>query len=154
MKYKILEFDEQNHSILVSNFNETKIIKLPIIDGKYYEDEELDNYIASFFPIKELIEHVAERAENSNYIKNLVDQPFNISNNEYEQRDYLISRRLIALDSSDWTQLPDVQEKMSEKEKIAWKNFRQELRDLTQQPGWPNSIVWPKRPNILGVTIL
>lgn len=28
----------------------------------------------------------------------------------------------------------------------AWKTYRQALRDLTAQPGFPNSVVWPSKP--------
>lgn len=51
------------------------------------------------------------------------------------QRNYL-------LQSSDWTQLPDVP--LSDKE--AWAEYRQQLRDLTSQPDFPNVIIWPIPP--------
>lgn len=44
-------------------------------------------------------------------------------------------RRLLA---SDWTQLPDVPIPT----KVAWADYRQALRDVTQQPD-PFNIVWP-----------
>jgi hypothetical protein len=52
-----------------------------------------------------------------------------------EQRDLL----LIA---SDWTQLPDVP--LSSKQ--AWAHYRQALRDLTTQPGFPLTVTWPLAP--------
>lgn len=45
------------------------------------------------------------------------------------------------LQSSDWTQLPDVP--LITKE--AWSNYRQELRNITIQPN-PFNIVWPEAP--------
>lgn len=58
------------------------------------------------------------------------------------------------LKQSDWTQLPD--SPLAQEEKTAWKNYRQQLRDLTQtidisninywDDGVINSIV-PKKPN-------
>jgi hypothetical protein len=58
------------------------------------------------------------------------------------------------LKQSDWTQLPD--SPFAQEEKTAWKNYRQQLRDLTQtidisninywDDGVINSIV-PKKPN-------
>jgi hypothetical protein len=51
-----------------------------------------------------------------------------------EKRDF----RLIA---SDWTQLPDVPLST----KAAWAEYRQALRDVTEQPD-PFNIIWPTPP--------
>lgn len=47
--------------------------------------------------------------------------------------------RLIA--ECDWTQLPD-----SPADKAAWAAYRQALRDVTAQPGFPWSVDWPSQP--------
>lgn len=46
------------------------------------------------------------------------------------------------LQQSDWTQLPDVP--LATKE--AWAVYRQALRDITQQPGYPTEVNWPVAP--------
>ena len=46
------------------------------------------------------------------------------------------------LASSDWTQLPDVPQTL----KDAWATYRQALRDITAQSGFPRDIVWPVAP--------
>jgi hypothetical protein len=46
------------------------------------------------------------------------------------------------LGDCDWTQLPDVPSETSEQ----WISYRQALRDLPAQPGWPNDIDWPEQP--------
>lgn len=43
---------------------------------------------------------------------------------------------------SDWTQLPDIPEST----KILWEPYRQALRDVPQQEGFPLSVVWPTKP--------
>lgn len=53
------------------------------------------------------------------------------------------SQRNILLTQSDWTQLPDVPLQA----KQAWAEYRQALRDITDQPGYPFDIVWPQAPN-------
>jgi hypothetical protein len=53
-----------------------------------------------------------------------------------EQRNKLLS-------DSDWTQLSD-----SSADKITWAAYRQELRDLTEQTGFPWDIVWPTNVKI------
>lgn len=52
-----------------------------------------------------------------------------------------IQRRYL-LGMSDWTQLPDVP--LATKE--AWAIYRQALRDITGQPGYPLDVVWPTPP--------
>jgi len=44
--------------------------------------------------------------------------------------------------ASDYTQLPD-----SKVNKDVWASYREELRNLTQQSGFPQNIVWPVAPN-------
>ena len=48
---------------------------------------------------------------------------------------------------TDWTQALDAP--LSEEERAAWRVFRQGLRDLTSQPGFPWDIVWPTPPQPL-----
>ena len=45
------------------------------------------------------------------------------------------------LKSSDWTQLAD-----SPVYKTAWAIYRQELRDISTQDGFPTAVVWPVKP--------
>lgn len=45
---------------------------------------------------------------------------------------------------SDWTQLPDAP--ITEEQKTAWATYRQALRDVTTQEGFPNSVTWPETP--------
>jgi len=52
------------------------------------------------------------------------------------KRDQLLSR-------SDWTQLSDVI--LTNKEE--WIAYRQQLRDITAQTGYPLNITWPVEPN-------
>jgi len=54
------------------------------------------------------------------------------------------SRRDDLLQESDWTQLPD--SPLSADSKTAWATYRQQLRDITSQAGFPYSVVWPTPP--------
>lgn len=51
-------------------------------------------------------------------------------------------RRGFLLAATDWTQMPDVPQSV----KDLWSPYRQALRDVPQQSGFPNSIVWPTPP--------
>jgi hypothetical protein len=52
-----------------------------------------------------------------------------------------VIKRLALLQASDWTQLPDVPVDTQ-----AWATYRQALRDITDQEGYPLSITWPETP--------
>ncbi len=45
---------------------------------------------------------------------------------------------------SDWTQVPDAP--ISSELKAKWSDYRQALRDLPDQPGFPYEIEWPVKP--------
>jgi hypothetical protein len=50
-------------------------------------------------------------------------------------------QRNALLSACDWTQLPD-----SPADHETWATYRQELRDVTSQPGFPWDVVWPEAP--------
>ena len=56
--------------------------------------------------------------------------------------DSVRSERDAKLAASDWTQLPDVHPANT----VAWNTYRQALRDVTSQPGFPHNVTWPKEP--------
>lgn len=43
----------------------------------------------------------------------------------------------------DWTQVSDLPDSV----KIPWSEYRQKLRDLPQQEGFPDNVVWPIPPD-------
>lgn len=45
------------------------------------------------------------------------------------------------LTASDWTQAPD-----APVDQAAWATYRQALRDIPQQQGFPSEIAWPAQP--------
>ena len=55
-------------------------------------------------------------------------------------------KRSALLYQCDWTQLPDV--KLSDATKTKWEQYRQALRDITLQPGYPFTVVWPTAPTL------
>lgn len=52
------------------------------------------------------------------------------------------SQRNRLLSECDWTQLQDAPVNQQ-----AWANYRQALRDISSQPGFPNAVEWPHDPN-------
>lgn len=51
------------------------------------------------------------------------------------------SQRNALLSESDWTQVPD-----APVDQAAWKTYRQALRDITSQQGFPYEVTWPTKP--------
>lgn len=51
------------------------------------------------------------------------------------------SERNARLSASDWTQVLD-----APVDKQAWAEYRQALRDLTAQAGFPWNVIWPQEP--------
>ena len=49
--------------------------------------------------------------------------------------------RVALLIASDWSQLPD-----SPADSAAWATYRQQLRDIPDQAGFPFDVVWPDYP--------
>lgn len=67
---------------------------------------------------------------------------------EFDESEILIvaqqsrSRRDILLSACDWTQVAD-----APVDREAWAAYRQSLRDVTTQDGFPLNIIWPTPPN-------
>jgi len=52
------------------------------------------------------------------------------------------SQRNSLLAASDWTQAQDIPQST----KDTWAVYRQALRDVPQQAGFPKNVVWPEKP--------
>jgi hypothetical protein len=51
------------------------------------------------------------------------------------------NKRNQLLTASDWTQTAD-----APVDQVAWQDYRQALRDIPQQAGFPTDITWPTKP--------
>lgn len=56
--------------------------------------------------------------------------------------EYARNKRNLLLDECDWTQLADVPQAT----KDLWATYRQALRDVPQQAGFPTNVTWPQKP--------
>lgn len=72
---------------------------------------------------------------------------------QQEQQQYLeqnkqavVSQRNKFLAASDIYVLPDRWESYTTEQKQQWTTFRQQLRDITKQAGFPYTITWPTHP--------
>lgn len=95
-------------------------------------------------PNIELTEEEWQQALSKNY--KVIDGKHAYSafvQNQEELLENVKATRNSLLTESDWTQVED--SPLSEEKKTAWKNYRQELRDLTDVNDI-TSIVWPIEP--------
>lgn len=64
-----------------------------------------------------------------------------IAAKDTEQAKAMRSQRTDKLKDSDWTQVAD-----APVDQAAWATYRQALRDITAQPGFPWTVTWPTQP--------
>jgi len=80
---------------------------------------------------------------------------YNINSNQWEdartqQQKYneqctaVIGKRNKLLYASDWTQIPN--NPLTTEQQAAWATYRQELRDISKQSGYPFNVIWPTPP--------
>jgi hypothetical protein len=157
-KYYICDFFPKENAVHVyfTNMPTYKTIEiiLPVVDGLYPEGDDLDNYIMSFCPfIGEVVKKENDPAKNEGYIASLVKKVTKEPSVITKTKNAALAKRGNLLRESDWTQLPDVASSFDDEEKKRWIEYRQDLRDMTKQPGWPMQIIWPKQPFTFQVTM-
>ncbi len=107
---------------------------LPFIEGWCYPDSGyVENGVFVQFPEKPADDYSFDYATKS-------WQP---PSNEVVEKQ-IIKQRAQLLFASDWTQLPN--NPLTPELQAQWATYRQELRDITQQIGYPFNVVWPTSP--------
>lgn len=56
------------------------------------------------------------------------------------------NRRDELLRACDWTQMPDAP--LDDEARSVWTVYRQALRDVPQQAGFPEAVTWPHKPEV------
>lgn len=79
-------------------------------------------------------------------------EPVPLTATQIEYEEIMIEESIIAerkrsirnelLINSDWTQLPDAP--LTAEQKQQWANYRQQLRDITKQQGFPYETIFPQ----------
>lgn len=63
---------------------------------------------------------------------------------EEQQKMQIRAQRNLLLTQCDWTQLPDAP--LTTEQKQEWAEYRQALRDVPEQAGFPENVAWPLVP--------
>jgi hypothetical protein len=155
--YDIIDFNDKIDTIKVQFKNSNSpfdiIIPIDALDNTYLTGEDLHKYIMTFLPVDRPAPGKKIAAKNKEEIHKLVNKKEKDKLDVFNESMRLRNKRNILLLNSDWTQIADANQNLDEEDKVEWKNYRQKLRDITNQPGWPLDIDWPKRLHRLEVTI-
>lgn len=90
---------------------------------------------------------VSVRNAYNNGELNIAEFPENEEDPDYSRKKYeIIQRRNNLLNDSDYLMMADYP--ISDEKKQEIKVYRQALRDIPQQDGFPDNIVWPDKPVI------
>jgi hypothetical protein len=100
-----------------------------------FEGESLEAVIRMFAPVPYWSEL------ESSVVAPSVGVSGQISEIEIPLSDRVRIERDAALSASDWTQVAD-----APVDKTAWATYRQALRDIPQQAGFPDNVTWPSSP--------
>jgi hypothetical protein len=120
-------------------------IDIPVSDSGYPAEAEVENLIKLMCPTEQI-----KRVTALKSIKPPDSFLGLVNINQQEPLDALDKAQQVRgmrnnlLSESDFSQLPDVL--LSVEEKAAWVEYRQELRDLTKQSGFPDVVVFPVPP--------
>lgn len=104
-----------------------------------YENETLESVVQMYAPVR----HWEELKLNTQTVAVGSQGSITVTGPTAFSIAYGTRNSLLA--NSDWTQLADVP--LTAEEKADWATYRQALRDVPSQPGFPNNIVWPAAPN-------
>lgn len=95
-----------------------------------------DKYVGSMFII-----HPYEVVEVKMWARYTAEELNQIANQKAQE---VREERNRLLTASDWTQLNDTP--LDNTAKVAWTSYRQALRDIPSQSGFPQNVVWPVKP--------
>lgn len=148
MNQTIIDFNEETCQVVVYVEGLAPYaVDLPIDDeGLTLEGDALDRYLRGFYPSQ----HFDRKEKLKNGVKNAEAvrakvRPLPITELSDEAVAYNVRvQRNQLLAQTDWTQLSDVQ--FSNELSEAWRTYRQALRDITAQSGFPKNILWPIDP--------
>lgn len=138
--YSIGELRKDNPQVSFPKFPSNKLL----------EEFNVFNVIEVSCPKVEYNQNVAEVApQNINGVWTQVWEISQASDDDITKRtiektNEIRSMRNYLISETDWTQLDDTP--VGNAKKLEWASYRQALRDIPSQPGFPWSVSWPEKP--------
>jgi hypothetical protein len=125
----------------ISRIVQTNEIELQLQEGESYIEglyNDLTYYIANSEPV-EISEKPSAYSE------------FNFTTKQWElnlelAKEEVLPKRRQLLAASDWTDTLSAKTRLGEQLYNQWQAYRQQLRDITAQSGYPTNVVWPTQP--------
>lgn len=134
-KYWNVSFPERITNDILNDYGYDPILNGPeaSVSGPYETSvregiEEIDGQWFTKFVVGPIFNNPKEEIEYKDSIDNTKSEQVRLARNNL-------------LKASDWTQIPDCTV-----DKTIWAKYRQELRDVTTQDGFPHEVVWPEEP--------
>lgn len=135
--YKVRSVDlEQGTFVLEFDGCDPLNFIIPFNESGYLTGDELEAAIQLMYPWNNTHKETVKEFDGSHLVGRV--EPMQVTTEQIRmQRDALLYR-------SDWTQVPDAP--LTAEQVAAWATYRQALRDVTEQPGFPANVVWPVQP--------
>lgn len=139
--YRILRVDNQAKTMEVK-YDSPQFGVLHVFTRLPNLGEPLENVITQYAPISYWLDQIKET--DTVEVDTYGSIQFSTEPTIDDLANMARSTRNQLLLMSDFTQLPDAPNNI---DKIAWQNYRQQLREITDQEGFPVNIVWPMPPS-------
>lgn len=150
--YKIEKHNKDTSQVLVcftpDDFPTQSKFKWVNIDPTWTQ-EQIAQGIADQFPaylwevqVNPNVDVLVGTSSQATYVAPVIEEP--VQTSEDKANEARAKRKGLLFDC-DWTQLADAPLTVEQKE--AWEQYRQSLRDITNQVGFPDDITWPSQPN-------
>lgn len=141
VSYDVIGFDPDTGvlELYIHELQNTIAVEVPIVNNKFLTGDELLSYVAGFIPV-----HTVIRRRQLASVTNTDDfkQFITINSKERSLAASVRAFRHKLLCDCDWVMMPDTG--FSEQQMNMFREYRQKLRDVPQQPGFPHNVVWPK----------
>jgi hypothetical protein len=108
-------------------------------------DDLLDNFIQLNNPANYVFSEKDIQIEKAFFENNELIEKEPVISAEVKYRVAKEKRNLLLTDS-DWTDTLSSKTRLGDDLYNAWQAYRQALRDLTKQEGFPQNVVWPTKP--------
>lgn len=143
-QYKIIKSTPEFDSMEVEFSQEGKepiMVGVPLPKATDSLDAYLAQYVPSYLWDRQNAERMVVEADTTGTVgSSFVDEVVE----EVAAEDNVRADRNTRLAVTDWTQLPDAQ--LTDEQKAAWATYRQALRDIPSQEGFPDSVTFPTAP--------
>lgn len=148
-------YKEASGEILFSGQCPDEDFSLQFIPG-YLTIEGVGFYFTHYVKDATLIEYTESEKQN----KRNGDNPFAAWSNQTmswvdarpqteilaQQEHFVKNQRRILLVESDWTDTASAPARLGQQVYQNWQTYRQALRDITTQSGYPFNVIWPTPP--------